>query len=174
MRILLAGLSLLVLPLAPVQGEIPSTKESFDCDVPGGRYDQYKRLIVANKISMAATVTVNQIRSDPTWDPVANVLLNLPNSKGGVGARFLVNTRSKLVGIFLRFPGQKNEFSLPVGNVKMKTVIPIQIEIDESRSTVAIGTSRHEGPGHGGAEISLSLSCSSIDAHIHDISIAAE
>jgi hypothetical protein len=147
------------------------TREAFSCDSPGGRYDSYERTLVSTKMIVEATVTINEIRPDPRWWPVANVYFATENQADYVGLSFVIEKGASMATAYARFAGQKDRFAKPMGSFKIAQSVAVRIELDGSRSKLTVAGKELDGSGLAARPVTMLFSCSSVDAHIHDVRV---
>jgi hypothetical protein len=147
-------------------------RESFSCDSPGGRFDSYNRELGGQSFRLTANVTINEFRQNERWLPAVNIYLNSNLSAKSIGVRFVVDKASKRAIILATHPGQKGKLGDRIAEAAIGEVVPIRIDSEPGKGTISVGDVSRLTEGNGGSDLQVSLSCSSLDAHIDDIRIS--
>jgi hypothetical protein len=160
--------------LLPVQGaaaQVDAGAEKFSCDTPGGHFSRYQRALGSAPVGLTANVTFNELRTGTDWLPVVNVMLNGGAPDKRAGFRLFPDRGKKKIAIYQVFPGMTANQVIPLGDSAFDAPLPLSISLSEQEVRLsATGTSR-SGPALPGAQWSLDLSCSSVDALIDNISV---
>jgi hypothetical protein len=146
----------------------------FECDTPPGHYSYWTHSISSSHMTVAGTVTVNEKREDPKWNPTIGVLLyplNEPGRPFGLQI-FELNAQKDVLFLRLTVPGSDDEapFAMIPSDTKS---IPFRLSIaaDGTLEVTAAGKSTSRKL-EGFRPKRLQLSCSTGDFEFLDIKVS--
>jgi hypothetical protein len=85
---------LLVAGCVSTASRTPPPEHYFDCDVPPGKFSEWRRTASAKALRVSGTVELIEPRHDPRWAPVANVFIGGKDGTSAVGLRAYLDWQS--------------------------------------------------------------------------------
>jgi len=147
---------------------------SFECDTPAGHFGYWSQSLNSGPVEISGTVTVNEVRDDKKWSPLASVVLE-GGSDGKTRAGLHLYSVAKVKDMyFVEMMKPDGKEALGIGGMipRTKDPIPFKLVLDAlGKLTVNIGGA--EGTSDLGAfqPRSVSLNCSTGDFEFKNVTV---
>jgi hypothetical protein len=153
----------------------PAAEPSYDfeCDTPAGHYSYWSRTISHGTATISGTITVNEKRADPRWNPTITAMFYLESGKSGFGLQIFMDGIAKDV-FFLRItqPGSTKE--TPFGTIPSDTKsIPFTVSLDQhGMLQVSVAGQSGSEKIEGFRPKLIQLSCSTGDIEFKNVTVS--
>jgi hypothetical protein len=147
---------------------------SFACDTPPGHFSDWTQSLSPGPVEITGTLTVNELRTDKKWSPVAGVMLDGgADGRTSFGVRLLANLKVKdMYFIEMHKPDGSEAMGLAGMIPRTQDPIPFSVALDAggklvvriagAEATTDVGAFQPRG---------LSLSCSTGDFVFKNVTI---
>ena len=160
-----------LLALAGTGSASEPPRHDFECDTPAGHFSYWNRTVSGPGIDVTGAVTVNELRTDKKWIPVALVSL-----RGGADERENFGLRLYTLpkvpdNYFLEIVKPSGNEKLGLGLVpSTKDAIPFELHLDGSgQIRVSLAGLEATTPVGDFKASSLQMSCSTGDFEFKDV-----
>jgi len=146
---------------------------SFECDTPPGHYSYWTQSLSPGPIEITGTVTVNELRADKKWSPLASVMLDGgADRKTSIGVRLSAILKvTDMYFIEMRKPDGREPLGLGGMIPRTQDPIPFSVALDAGKLVVKIAGSEASADVGDFTPQTLRLNCSTGDFEFKNVVI---
>lgn len=135
----------------------------FDCDVPPGRFSEWKRTVQGSEVRVSGTIELIEARRDPEWSPVANVFITGKDDASTAGFRLFIDLSTpELVHVLLVHPGDPLEGDTAISSPWRGESVPFTVSFNQSGDLSVAAAGKSQSAHFGGFQpLGVDLGCSS-------------
>ncbi len=147
---------------------------SFACDTPPGHFSNWTQSLSPGPVEITGTLTVNELRTDKKWSPVAGVMLEGgADGQTSVGLRLLAILKvTDMYFIEMRKPDGREAMGLGGMIPRTQDPIPFSVSLDAGGKLVVRIAGEEASTDVGAFQLrGLALSCSTGDFEFKSVTI---